>query len=327
MESVTPVSAAAHDRGTGLALFGILDIVIGLVYLAKAVVFLLLAISGTTTLATSYGMAAMPATALLALVPAAFFIAIGFGSMLARRWARSLSLAFSSLWLAFGVVALAFLFSCLPRIYAALRPVMAKEGAAMSPESRTYLVLLLIGLILPGAFVLFYRSESVKAECERRDPEERWTDRVPGPVVAVMMLLVVAAMLAIELGFSLSRQRILFDHPLGAGFRLGIAIVAVVELLSAWGLFRMKRWAWHAAVAITAARGIADIAIAWSVTRRPWGALVASLSRGSPQAASVTEALRPLHLFRQVTLFIAVVSLLAFSLVIWVGRWFRREER
>src|SRR5438034_406184 len=52
-----------------------------------------------------------------------------------------------------------------------------------------------IYVILPGAWVLFYRSRHVKATCESYDPMVRWTDHCPLPVLAVSLWLTFSALM------------------------------------------------------------------------------------------------------------------------------------
>lgn len=43
-------------------------------------------------------------------------------------------------------------------------------------------------LVLPALFVLFYRSPNVRATCEAHHPRPSWTDRIPLPVLALVLL-------------------------------------------------------------------------------------------------------------------------------------------
>jgi hypothetical protein len=47
----------------------------------------------------------------------------------------------------------------------------------------------ILTIVIPGGWILFYRSRHVKATCEARDPVMRWTDRCPLPVLAVCFWL------------------------------------------------------------------------------------------------------------------------------------------
>ena len=46
-----------------------------------------------------------------------------------------------------------------------------------------------IYILLPAVFLFFYHRASVRATCQRRDPQIRWTDRCPMPVLALSILL------------------------------------------------------------------------------------------------------------------------------------------
>src|SRR5215207_4853459 len=89
---------AYRDRRTGLIVFGIIEIIIGLFLL----LFVFLMIAGMMM-----GNAAGARTELKMILPnlvmypllAAAFICLGIGSMIRRRWARALSLIVSWSWL------------------------------------------------------------------------------------------------------------------------------------------------------------------------------------------------------------------------------------
>ena len=113
--------------------------------------------------------------------------------MMAKRWARALLLIFSWGWLTIGVFDLGMTAFVLPQ---SLRTINS-TGSAGHPEISatassiviviTIIVLCVIFVILPGAWVLFYGSRHVKATCEARDPVIRWTDRCPLPVIAASL--------------------------------------------------------------------------------------------------------------------------------------------
>jgi len=321
--------APATSHGTVLVLFGIVEIAAGVLYLAKAVIYALLSVPGVASLPARYGGLEVPLLeTAVSLPPASFFLAIGFGSILARRWARALALAFSALWLAAGTLGTVFLAFCLPRIFAALKPLSepAARSVSLSPEIRAYACIALVGVVLPGASVLFYASRATKAECERRDPDERWTDRVPLAALATAMLLAVGALLALDLGFSPSRQILFFGHPLGAGARAAAAAVAAVEIAAAWGVCRMDRRAWAAAAAVMALRGAADAAIALRIARTGLGAIAAAAGPVRPESRAAIERLEPLHPLGMVAAFVTALAIAAFAFVGWNALRFGRAR-
>jgi len=326
VESTGIRSASGRDYGTGLVLFGLLGLLIGVLFLAKAVLFALLSIPGVTPpVAARFG-SELPLTALLGLVPAAFFLALGFGSIVARRWARALALAFSLVWLAIAALCLAFGLFWIPRILAAVRPVIeeaARSGqrAGGSP-GRVGMVIVLAAFLLPGASAVFFGNAGVERECARRDPQSRWTDRVPIGVLVLIVALWIAALLAFQLGFSTMRQRVYFGHALGAWPRAAWAGLGIAEIAAAWGLSRMRRWAWFASLAVLIARGVASIAVTRRLASVPDAVFLVAPARRTPQSEAFLAALRPLHILGAVTLFFAAIAAATILLLIVVARPF-----
>ena len=310
----------------GLVLFGILDLAAGVLYLAKAVIFALLSVPGLVHLPARYGGEEIAVTAAAAFPPAVFFLALGFGSVAARRWARSFSLAFSALWLGAGAIAAAFLLAFLPGALAALRtaPAAAVASPILSPEVRAYAVAVLGAVVLPGAYVLFYRSAGVRAECERRDPEERWTDRVPLSVLATAILLAGGALLAFDVAFAPSRQILLFGHRLEPAGRAAAAAAALVEAVVAWRLCRLDRRAGIAAAAIVAARGILDVGVCLRAARRGLPALARLSPAITPETRAAIERLEPLHPLAVAAAGVAVLSAAGLALALVAAGRLRR---
>jgi len=311
------IAGTARDYGTGLILFGILDVATGVLYLAKTVVFLVLAVSAAGTLPVAHAREEIAAAALAAGPVAAFFLAIGFGSIAARRWARSLSVAFSAVWLAVGSAATAFLLVCLPRVFAALRGRGA--GAAPSREARAYVLIALVGVVLPAAYLLFYRARGVKAECERRDPDPRWTDRVPPAHLAAAVVLSFGSLLAFGFAFSTSRQLPLFGSPLGAGIRVAIVGASILQALAAWGICRGGAWAWPVAAGVMAVRAAANVTIGVHIARAGLPSLAARIGSLPPESRAAIEQIEPFHPLRAVGLFLGALSVAAFVFVAWTG--------
>ncbi|HET9794747.1 MAG TPA: hypothetical protein VFS34_09815 [Thermoanaerobaculia bacterium] len=326
--SSNDVRDAARDYGTGLVLFGILDVTVGVLYLAKTIVFLVLSLPGITALPVRYGRTEVIATALAASPGAVFFLAIGFGSIVGRRWARSLSVAFSAVWLAVGTAATAFLFACLPRFFAALRPLRDGSRLPLSRELVAYVVIAAVGVILPGVYFLFYRSAGVKAECERRDPEDRWSDHVPAADLSAAVILATGALLAFGIAFSTSRQRLFFGTPLGGGIRTGVLAISILQAAAAWGICRRDLRAWPAAAAVMAIRTGANLAIARRFAGRTLMSFAADAGPLSPDSRAAIERLEPLRPLQAAGGFVAALSIGAFLFVLWAGlRAFRGASR
>ena len=310
-------AAERNDPRTGLVLFGVIDLVVAIVYLIRALAIAFVSIAGANPRPEWVLPGELPVFSLRALLPSVFFMALGIGSILGRRWARSLSLVFSSLWLLFGGVTALCLLLVLPTIVAAAGtkpPLLVDGGIAV------------FGFLLPGAYVLFYRSPRVKAQCERLDPEERWTDRCPGVVLAVVIVLVVGASLSIGVAFSASREMLFFGRVLGGSVRLALAAASALQLLVAWELARGRRWAWFASVAVIALRGAGAILTARGITVDRLEKVASSLERLSPRDRATLGALRSLNAGAALTAWVAAIAVLALAIALRAGTGFRASR-
>ena len=245
-----PVTAPAlADRSTGLMLFGIFQILLGclcgLMGLMMVAVSALGPMAGAPQGQAINAPSLIPATAVY-LVLAVAFLCLGVGSIRARRWAWTLTVVLSWMWLILGVVSFVFFVVFAgPMISAAV-----KQQAKMPPEAILMMqiisgaVVACIYLLLPAIFLIFYHRESVRATCQRRDPQIRWTDRCPMPVLALSILM----------AFSVASMStmILYGPVMPLGGRLitgpgGAAVILLVTLAMAyfaWGAYRLQMAAW-----------------------------------------------------------------------------------
>lgn len=253
-------SSDIKDRKTGLVVFGIFEILLG-AFCALMVPMIL----GMLVLATLKKGAASSVSAGTMMIPgllfyallAVWFIWMGIGSIQARRWARALVLVTSWLWIINGMIGLVFMLVFLPDIYNQ----MGKSGQ-MPMQVVAIIKYVTIGfmlvfyIIMPGAFVLFYGSKHVKATCERRDPQVRWTDRCPLPVLAVSLISGFWAVSMLLMGFY--GWTIPFFGSILSGVA-GAAVAFVSMLLLgyvAWGTYRLNVTAWWCAVLLTIFWGV-----------------------------------------------------------------------
>lgn len=253
-ETLPGTDEVYRDRSLGLVVFGVIEILIG-AFLALMVPLALLALwvsgggaSGSSTLRST-----VPLLGIYAIV-AVLFIWLGIGSIRARRWACDLMLAISRIWLVTGVCTLLISWLVLPGL---LQGFSAAEG--LPPEilvvaiGVTLAIVSLIYVVLPGAFVLFYRSPAVIATCRARDPRPQFTDDCPP---RVQTLSVVWGMAAVSV---LVMPAYNWAFPLFGGLLSGAAgvvpwiAVGVVCAGLAWGSCRRRPWAWWGAVAATVA--------------------------------------------------------------------------
>jgi MFS family permease len=245
------------DRKTGLVIFGVIHIIIG----AFCVLFMLLTIVGAMALrnlgessGTVMSVGDMILVVSLFLLIAIWFVWMGIGSIQARKWARALILITSWFWLIGGLLWLISSLLFIPAISSSLA-----TGEEIPRIVTAFLAFILI--IIPGAFVLFYSSRHVKATCEQRDPQKRWVDKAPLPVIALSSLLGCMAISMPLMG--LYRWTIHFFGVVLSGIP-GAAIVLVYAVLfayAAWGTYKLQIKAWWCGFFTTVA-----IEVSWVIT-------------------------------------------------------------
>jgi len=247
-----------RDRKVGLVVFGALEILMGvfLAFLAPMALAGALLQSSVNDGAGALPLSFTAASMLLYAALAAVFIWLGIGSILARRWARALWLVLSWVWLASGVLGLAFMLVFLPDLYDR----MADAGQA--PRAifavMKWITIGFMGVfyvLVPGAMTVFYGSRHVRATCEARDPRPRWTDRCPLPVLGLSLFSGVAAASLLMTGFY--GWTVPFFGTILTGLSGAVVAVASAGLLawSARGAYLLRRSAWWCLAGLFAAWG------------------------------------------------------------------------
>jgi hypothetical protein len=235
------------DRRTGLVLFGILEILIGLFIGLMAFMMVVGVVAGSGT-AGAPPLRMMVPMGLMYLGIAAVFFALGVGSMMALRWARALTLVVSWWWLIVGVLTSLVMVAILPQMFETL----PAEQAAAKPMiiGCMFVFLGLFFVLLPLGFILFYRRPNVKATVEARDPVHRWTDDVPLPLLAFSVWMIGGSAAALICGFMYP------SFPVGRWMLRGAAVPAVMlifvllMLFIGVGTLRRMPSAWWAALAM-----------------------------------------------------------------------------
>jgi hypothetical protein len=192
MESSAPLPGMPdyRDRHTGLIIFGVFSILIGTLCAVVAPLALFGQVVAARRLAAEFDLAsAFLGTVVYALM-AIVLVWLGVGSVLARRWARTLLLCLGWIGLVIGVVAMPAVFFMMNSIGDTLR-VHGQEVHPLTVVVIKFFALMItfvIYIMIPGVAVLFYRSSHVRRTCEVRDPVERWTDRCPVPVLVLCLI-------------------------------------------------------------------------------------------------------------------------------------------
>jgi len=251
------------DRSTWLVVFGIIEIIIGALFIFSSLsnLMLLTGISDTQGLDTPSS--SLIISFLFTIAIAALFITLGIGSIKAKRWARTLTYITSWLWLLIGIIGFIFAVIIAPGL---MEQIAESSEFEDIPEGFldfiTYLTLAFIAIfyvVLPALFVWFYGNKNVVATCERKDPKENWTDRCPQNILAISLAFTVSAFAVLSAG-TYGWTVPFFGIILSGG--VGAAVVIVSSLFlgyTALGLYKLDVKAWWYAVVLTFAWSISFI--------------------------------------------------------------------
>lgn len=252
---------SGHDRPfkdctTGLTVFGILQVLLGGLWVVLALFMIMGMLASRALEAPGAPMDArmMVLALLLYFLLAAWFITMGVGSIMTRRWARALVLVSSSIWLVCGLIGLVMVVAIIPGMFGQMG-----EAGQLPPGMVVVMVvvatvfMVFFYVLIPGALVLFYGNRNVKATCEFKDPQVRWTDRCPLPVLALSLILggwAVSMLMMGSYGWVIPFfGRIVSGLP-GAVLCL---VAAAAFGFSAWGAYRLNMTAWWGAVILIVA--------------------------------------------------------------------------
>ena len=259
------------DRKTGLVIFGILQILLGALC-AALVPLMIFAVVISHALAVDNAsapppnpMMMLPSILIYALM-AAWFITMGVGSLKARRWARALILVSSWFWLICGICGLTFFLLFMPGMFDSMPETDGEvpQGLFLVIKCIMAVFMTIIYILIPGSLVLFYRSRHVKATCHARDPQPRWTDKCPLPVLALSMLFTLWAVSMLTM--SATGWTLPFFGTILTGFPgAAVALTLIVCLaflargtyklcINAWWCAFLLTIAWATSMAVTFSR-------------------------------------------------------------------------
>lgn len=178
-----------------------------------------------------------------------WFLTMGFGTIGMRRWARALSLVVCWTWLVSGGSGLVFNLFYLPDMYRQMAE--AEEMPESVSKIMMYGILFFMAIlfiVIPSILIMLYRGPDTKATCEHYNPKPCWTDFCPLPVLAVSFFFILWTM--VPIGTMLMFRFYPFFGLKLAGIPAIIMVFsfAALNLLLAWGTYRLKLWAWWAAL-------------------------------------------------------------------------------
>jgi len=324
--TIPPLEPVVYpDRSTGLTVFGIILILVGLfsaflVPLSLLGVFLARKTGGVMP-AGSYVM-----NISIYALSAVALVTLGVGSIRARRWGRNLALIASWLWLVYGAVSLVMITAILPASFLA----GFKTAAARNPQAPplptgvmavilTFLIAIMavFFVVLPIVLVVFYRRKDVEETCKRRDPLPSWTERAPLRVLAASILCAVGALYYFQVSFTIPIFPFFGKYLTGWPASIVCLALAALDGFLAFSLFKRQILGWW--VTITAL-GVRIVALAITIRR---GNLLEAYARmgWSPRQLQLMQTTGLYH-SGGVLWFGLVFLLLFLGYLIWIKRYF-----
>jgi hypothetical protein len=320
---------AYPDRSTGLTIFGVFQIVLGL-FVALMIPFAALGafmsrLTPNGTMRLGPILSGMATYAFLA----AALITLGVGSIRMKRWARALTVVSSWYWLISGVLITILMTAVMPiTMRSALARAQQTTPNTGSTEFATgfmavivtiMIVLMAIFLIaVPIAFLVFYSRDDVYQTCRFHDPVERWTDRAPLPVLGASVVLLAGALYMLSAGLAMPLFPFFGLYLTGLAGASGFVIVAAIDICLAIGMFRMRIFAWWIAIVVSLIRLVSMI-----LTYSKTDAIQAYAKMGWSDAQM--EMMNSNPMFRShVFLWWSLVSVFVFfGYLVWLKRYFK----
>jgi hypothetical protein len=316
--------ALYHDRSTGLVVFGIIQIVLG----GLAALFIPLVLLGAV-FSRRMGGGMPPGNTVLSVASYALaaigLITLGVGSIRACRWARALTLILSWIWLVSGSLGTIALTVLLPSAFmAAFTAAAANNPEAPSLPRGLIAVILTVVIVvcavfmvvLPIAFVVFYRRKDVAETVKHRDPRERWTDRCPLPVLALSLLFIGSGVYYLLMSVTTPIFPLFGRYLTGLPAGICLMLLAMLDGFLAYSLFRLQLTGWWIAVVAVALRWTSAI-----VTFARGDLLAVYRKMGLPQQQLQLMSANPMLRSTVFEYWTAAFGLMFLGYMIWVKRY------
>ncbi len=174
----------------------------------------------------------------------------GVGACRCRRWTRPVVLAVGWPVMVIGAATLVMVAFVLPeqmQLQAAARAASAAPKSLAPPAWAIAAILFVSGLIyvgLPGAFIFLFRQQATARTLAHYDPRRYWTDRLPTPVLTILLGvgLVALAPLSLLNKAALPAFGTYLHGPAAVAAVLGLTAVAVLTLVWVWKLRTAGWW-------------------------------------------------------------------------------------
>jgi hypothetical protein len=244
-------------------IFGVAQIVLGLL----AGLMVPLAALGAFLSRLAPGAAMRPEQYLSGIATYAFIAAalltLGVGSVQFKRWARALTLVVSWYWLITGILITILMTAVLPvtmqSVMQAQQRVAGRSQGITTGVMAVIITILIVFaafflIVVPIAFVVFYSRKDVAETCHYRDPVERWTDRVPLPVLGACVVFALQSLYLLVTAVSTPLFPFFGRYLTGLPGLLCLLVLVCLDGYLAIAFYRLQPSAWWIAAIATPVR-------------------------------------------------------------------------
>ena len=252
------------DRRTWLVLFGIVELLIAafLGFLA-AVMMAMPRMMGNRPLPPGLPHGFWVSISVGYLLLGLCFVAGGIGSILAKNWARLLMLVLSWCWLVCGIFAVIgqILFIIAGRNLGAA-PIQNEQ---LSPQFFhlvqifTSIVTIIVFILAPLTFIIFYTRKSVKATCQGAQSVTQPERSVPTAIWVLVALLGLHALTLIWTATLFPAIGFFGVFLTGWGARVVLIVLGAVWAWLAWSCYRRELQAWWIAMGLSVFFGLSNL--------------------------------------------------------------------
>ena len=264
------------------------------------------------------------------------FLAVAYGCITYRRWARPFALTLGWGWVFMGITMLISLSVMMGGIKDMMGRTMEKAAKSSPSEAAMpemdgiftvimviYFVMILIFLIaLPTVILWLQWGDDVRRTYESRDRKVRWTDRQPAPLIGMTIAATLFAACSLPYLFLMQSplmKAFLPDGPLKYAWPL----IPFVWAYVAWGSYRRQIAAWILAV-------LALVAGVWfgfsAMSGIDWAMFFKQIGIPEKDLGDLVTMSKEIYTPSRMVVLMIGAMLPTFGFLIWVLRYFRRAE-
>jgi len=262
-------------------------------------------------------------------------IVVAFGCFLYKRWARPFALTLGWSWLYMGVIMMGSLAMMMGPMKNFMNDAMAVEMAktpdVTAPASMDtfvsifmifYLAFIFVFLILvPGILIKLNWHQDVRHTLESRDPQTRWTDRRPTPVIGLVICAITFAVFSLP-SILMMNQPWMAHFFQNSDFSYAFYLMPFAWAYVAWGSYRGQFAAWIVALLVLIGGMVFGImnmrGLDWAVMYKDMGMPEAETER---LASMMGQMLAP----KKMGVLMGISMLPILGYLLWVVRFFRKE--